>query len=100
MEGRSRLHVSRMLNDLVDSTCRHFAAEEQRLREAAYPDLLSHKMEHYKLKDQVTDFLEEFDAGDGTVRVQMMDFLRDWLVGHINGADKKYAPHLRGHAGL
>ena len=100
LEGKNKVLVSRILNDLVDSTRRHFAAEERRMQEAAYPDFLSHKMEHYKLKHQVTDFLEEFDAGDGAISVQMMDFLKDWLVRHINGADKKYTPHLRAHAGL
>ncbi len=26
--------------------------------------------------------------------VDVMDFLKDWLVKHIMGADKRYVPHL------
>jgi hemerythrin len=44
----------------------------------------------------VGNFKQRFAAGDATVAMELMDFLKDWLVNHINGTDRKYVPFLKG----
>jgi hemerythrin len=45
---------------------------------------------------QVVDIQNKFKAGEAMVSMELMTFLKDWLVNHIQGTDKKYSSFLRG----
>ena len=57
-----------------------------------YPDLASQKREHAAFTDQVMAFKKDFDSGKVALSVQLTSFLKNWLVQHISGSDKKYGP--------
>lgn len=83
------------LDDLVDYTRYHFQREEGLMAEHGYPDLVAHKGEHEKMIAKVEQFLIAYQEQGHDALEGVADFLKDWLVHHINGTDKAYSPFLR-----
>jgi methyl-accepting chemotaxis protein len=85
-----------ILNELVDYTVTHFGYEEKIMREYNYDDLVDHQKKHAELISKVSDFQKQFGQGNAMLTMDLMDFLKGWLVNHIKGSDRKYAPFLKG----
>ena len=83
-----------VLSSLIKYTKSHFAAEEGLLLANQYPDLASHKAEHERFTQTIMEFQGRFQRNEVAMTIDVMDFLKDWLVKHIMGVDKKYVPHL------
>jgi len=52
---------------------------------------------HAKLVGQVLELKEQFEKGQAILTQSVIEFLQDWLINHIKGEDKRYAPHLIRH---
>jgi len=80
---------------LIDYTRTHFAREEQLMSGHGYPDFEAHQAEHKKMIALVEDRMAEHrEQGHHEALVEMVDFLRDWLINHINGTDQAYSGFL------
>ena len=90
--GKEAAVLEGLLAELVAYARTHFACEERMLRAAGYPRLSDHQAAHEKLTRQVMEFQERFRAGK--VALPGLGFLRDWLVGQIQGTDKCYASYI------
>jgi hemerythrin len=86
--------VEAILDELVDYTRTHFAVEECLLRLFEYDGYDEHKAIHDKIVERVQAFQAQFKGGDQKVGMELLYFLKDWLMDHIHKVDKKYAPHL------
>ncbi|NJB67362.1 hemerythrin-like metal-binding protein [Desulfobaculum xiamenense] len=95
--GHGRDVIKGILAELVDYTVYHFGTEEKYFDRFGYADTASHKRIHKKFTDTVADFAAKYTSGTADVSTEIMDFLRDWLTGHIKGTDKKYSSFLREH---
>lgn len=95
-QGKQRSLV--ILNELTEYTTTHFGYEEQLMREHKYKDLANHTVKHVELTRKVEEFRNAFAKGNAMLNMDLMDFLKDWLVNHIKGMDKAYAPVIRGEA--
>ena len=91
-QGNAMLGV--VLQSLITYTATHFKDEEQVMQANGYPDLARHKGEHEKLVKQVLDLQQKFQGGGSVLTLTVMSFLKDWLVTHIQGEDKKYGVFL------
>ena len=96
--GQGKASLGRILDRLVQYTSVHFAHEERLMRLHDYPDFAAHKAEHDALVRQVLKFQEDFTSGRATITVQLLQFLRDWLLKHVQGSDLRYAPYLKQRA--
>ncbi|WP_305043319.1 bacteriohemerythrin [Geoalkalibacter sp.] len=83
-----------ILAQLVDYTQKHFFEEERMMKSHGYPDFEEHKAAHAHLVSQVGDFQKKFKAGKVSVSSDLFNFLKGWLINHIQGTDKKYGPYL------
>jgi hemerythrin len=83
-----------ILANLIKYTKSHFAAEEGLLKANQYPDFVNHKPEHERFTQTIVEFQGRFQRNEVAMTIDVMDFLKDWLVKHIMGVDKKYVPHL------
>jgi hemerythrin len=92
--GKGNETVGRILRELVSYTVTHFADEEQLLSRHDFFDLEAHKSEHDQLSRQVMDLQQKFEAGQAILTLNVMMFLKDWLMKHIQGDDKKYGDYL------
>jgi len=87
-----------VLASLVDYTVEHFRAEEEYMASQGYPGLAEHKRLHAELLGRVKDLRRRHAAGEHQVVLDLVLFLRTWLVRHIQGADAQYASHGRSRA--
>ena len=94
---KSNSAMGAILDRLVDYTASHFATEEKLFAQFGYPEEKAHVELHRKLVAQVVDIQKKFKAGDAMLSMELMTFLKEWLVKHIQGTDKKYSSFLREH---
>lgn len=95
MSGQTKLVMGSTLGQLVQYTLKHFAWEEDMLRQRRYPELAQHRIIHEQFTARVHELRLDFESGKLAMGVEVMDFLQKWLVGHIEGTDRKYATYLR-----
>lgn len=82
--------MGKTLKDLIDYTITHFAHEEENMANQTYPDFFKHKKEHDELIKKVQDYKTQIESGKTTISLSIMNFLKEWLMGHILGTDMKY----------
>jgi hemerythrin len=81
-----------ILKALADYAVLHFQAEEAMLAAADSELLGEQKAAHQAFVKKVQDFRARFDQGQVGLSLEMMNFLKDWLVRHIQQNDQKYKP--------
>ena len=89
--GKAKDALSKILDELITYTKTHFADEEAEFKKHSYPGYLVQKNEHEKLTNEVVKFYEEFKNGKTNLSIEMISFLKDWLLNHILITDKKYS---------
>lgn len=93
--GKSKEVMAEILNKLIDYTGFHFAAEEKYFKLYNYPDAEAHKAQHQQFVAKVSNFKTDFTVGKVMLSMEVMDFLKNWLIQHISQTDKKYGPFLK-----
>ncbi|HEY9164255.1 MAG TPA: bacteriohemerythrin [Magnetovibrio sp.] len=90
--------VDAVLDALIEYTQDHFAREETVMEACGYPMLLEHQTVHRNLAAKVTGLAKTWrNSEDPEVMVELLDFLRGWLVKHIMETDKQITPYTKGH---
>ncbi|HKF47279.1 MAG TPA: bacteriohemerythrin [Terracidiphilus sp.] len=97
LEGKEKAVTGSLLGMLVKYTHEHFLAEEGLMARANYPKLAEHKSQHRNLTDQVQKFAERYQRGELAINVDLLMFLRNWLLNHIQKTDREYGPWLTRH---
>jgi methyl-accepting chemotaxis protein len=94
-DKKGKREIEAILEELLTYTDFHFKAEERLMTQAEYSDLDHHKILHKELVRQVLDFINSFKAGKQEISSDIMDFLKNWLLNHINKEDRKYGPAMK-----
>ena len=90
LEEQGRDVLGEILARLVDHTRGHFAREEAVMERHAYPGLGAHRREHALLIVQVLEIQRIFEkSADQALNNEMLTFLKDWLIDHIQESDGK-----------
>jgi hemerythrin len=89
-QGRSKEVIEKTLKGLAEYTRTHFANEERMFDRYGYPEAVSHKAQHAEFIRRVAEFQDKLAKGSVTLGVDVMGFLTQWLVKHIQGSDQKY----------
>lgn len=84
------------LDELVDYTKTHFNYEEGLMRDNDYPDFEPHKAQHETMFKKVEEVLAEYEQDHDTAMSNAVEYLKSWLINHINGTDKEYSSYLIG----
>jgi len=88
--------LSKILGGLVNYAVSHLKYEEELLGKAGYPSLAEHKKEHERLIKQVLKIKVKYrEGGDEALSTEVLNFLRKWLLNHIQGSDREYSPYLQ-----
>ncbi len=89
-ERRTKEVVGDVIKELVDYALTHFLTEERYFEKYRYPKTVEHKHEHDSFAGKVSEFQKKYNEGRLALSIDIMDFLKDWLITHIQGSDKKY----------
>ncbi len=93
LDSRSKSVFEQLLNELVSYTQEHFGTEEKLFAQFDYPETDDHKKEHKFFVQELMKFTRGFYEG-GTeflLSADIVAFLVNWLVNHIQTTDKKYS---------
>ena len=84
-EGKTKQAITPILDALIDYTAVHFKREEEIMATGNFPDLASHKKLH------------QFRSSNAnTLAIETLEFVKKWLIDHIQKSDRAYAPYVRG----
>lgn len=92
--GKGKEVVGKILEEMVQYTQTHFAAEERLMRQYGYPEYEQHKLAHDRFVEKVKDLQARNAAGQIALSAEVFTSLKDWLVNHIQTVDRRYAPFL------
>jgi hemerythrin-like metal-binding protein len=82
--------LANILTELSKYTKTHFQTEEVYFKTFNYPETKAHIVEHENFIKKISDFQESLKADDACLSIEIMKFLRDWLVNHILKTDMQY----------
>ncbi|WP_165175359.1 bacteriohemerythrin [Desulfovibrio sp. ZJ369] len=92
--NRTGEELRAIVKKLRDYTASHFSEEEKLFAPSAYPGTAEHKEIHRKFVARLDEFEEQLKNGTATVSMDLLSFLKDWLINHIAGTDPGYVPYL------
>jgi len=82
--------ISKLLKQLTVYTLKHFSTEESYMVEFNYPEFQYHKEEHHDFSNKVIEYCNRVIEGDCHVANEILEYLKQWLINHIQITDKKY----------
>jgi len=86
-----------VLDELVDYSIYHFAAEEHWMREQHFPGLELQMQDHAGFIRRIADIVRDYHSGKSNVDLVVLNFLTDWLVEHILEKDAVYGTYVATH---
>ncbi len=92
--GKGKEILSKVLFELINYVNTHFKTEEEYMVKYSYEEYEQHRYEHEKLTDEVKRFYQDFNTGKAVLSIQIMNFLRNWLMDHILIKDKHLGKFL------
>jgi hemerythrin len=97
MNKQGKQVVKKILDELAEYTVTHFTYEEKYMLEFKFVGYMGHKKEHDAFVAKVKDFIAEYEANKLGLSLELLTFLRDWIVNHIMGTDKGYTSTFHKH---
>ncbi len=83
-----------ILNEMTGYTFEHFETEERYMKEFNFPENLTHRKEHNNFIDNVLYYKNKVVGGDSQIINEILEYLKQWLVYHIEISDKKYSDYF------
>jgi hemerythrin len=94
-QGVGVKELGNALNELLEYAVVHFMTEEAYMEKYSYPGIGPHKSVHKEFRERFYKLHKEFHEGKPVITAEVVEYLRDWLKGHVLNMDQKYAPHLK-----
>jgi hemerythrin-like metal-binding protein len=91
-EGIDNQYLETLFSELEKYAVYHFDYEERFMELYGFKGYKEHKQEHESFKKKIGDYKQSLDAGKTKDIIDLVTFLKDWLLKHIMGTDQKYAP--------
>ncbi|HET9551739.1 MAG TPA: hemerythrin family protein [Anaeromyxobacteraceae bacterium] len=85
-EGAGPAALDELLSELAAYADYHFSAEEAVLDRCGYPGLEQQRAEHRRFRADLARLV----AQETPSVLATLTFTRDWLLGHVLGADRRY----------
>ena len=87
--------LHKILESLTDYASYHFDLEESWMSQVGYPKQEDHVLEHKRFIYKLYDLNKQFTDDKSFLAMEIVTFLRRWLLDHILNADAKYGAFIR-----
>ncbi len=94
--GKAGEIMGAVIDDLVEYTRIHFKNEEDLMQRHGYPKLAEQQQAHREFVAKVQSMAAEAREKKIGLALRAADFLKKWLIGHIQGMDKQYSAYFAG----
>jgi len=84
-----------VLEELIDYASYHFNIEELWMEKNHYSKLDQHSAEHNKFHTAMIDFKRDYSQGTLNISLDILIFLKSWLIGHILKTDSEYGTFIK-----
>ncbi len=82
--------VLAILDQMTEYILKHFETEEHYMREFNFPGLESHRNEHIDFTNTTIDYKIRAVGGDYKIINEIIEYLMEWIVNHIQVIDRQY----------
>ena len=83
--------LNKLIIELEKYTVYHFSYEEKYMKLYNYEGFKEHKNEHDRLIERIKGYKSIVSKDNKAAVLEFASFLKDWLLKHIMGTDKKYS---------
>ena len=99
-DEEEQAYFKSVVEKAVDYVRVHFATEEKIMRQTGYAGYEEHKKAHETFVAAVLDNARAFQKEKKINLEEFCVFLKDWVLTHVAGQDKKYFSHFRKNISL
>ncbi len=86
--------IGKLITEMREYTETHFKAEEELFLSYGYKESEKHIQTHKSFIAKVNDLEKRYKEGKLIISFEITNFLKSWLVNHIQKTDKKYAKFI------
>ena len=90
-QGQGQNVLAGIMVELSDYTKNHFSHEENVMKKYGYPGLTEQKKAHEEFIGKLTDAQDQYNNGNVSLSIPMMNFLWSWVQNHIKKMDQNYS---------
>jgi hemerythrin len=90
----SPVDLGNLLDELTNYAQIHFSYEEQLLEKYKYHGLDGQITEHRFYERKVEELRGRLATSEEKVKAELIAFVADWWMGHIQGSDRDYSRYL------
>ena len=92
--GQGDVAVAGVVGKMRRYAQEHFRTEESAMTDTRYPARESHMIEHDAFIEKMLDMEQNVGRPGSVSASEVRDFLRHWLMEHIQGTDKLLGKHI------
>ncbi|MGR3175586.1 MAG: bacteriohemerythrin [Candidatus Scalindua sp.] len=89
--------IKEVLNEITIYALAHFTTEEIYMIKFNYPEYQYHREEHLAFSIKTMTNLDKVIEGDCQKANEILESLKQWLINHIQGTDRKYVDYFKAH---
>ncbi|MFP4025328.1 MAG: bacteriohemerythrin [Thiohalospira sp.] len=82
--------LKEIIKELEKYTVYHFTYEEKFMKLYDFEDYKAHKSEHGQFIEKIKSYKETLSKENKSEVIEFVTFMKNWLLKHIMGTDKKY----------
>ncbi|HYW45766.1 MAG TPA: hemerythrin family protein [Bryobacteraceae bacterium] len=97
LTGAGAERLKPMLDALMACAEGHFAHEERLMRAARYSAYAWHKRQHDGVRTRMQQFIGAMEQGEAEDPELLLEYLSDWIKGHMSLTDRMMGAYLRNH---
>lgn len=96
-QGKGNTVMADILKKLQDYTVTHFKKEEEYMQKFGYSGLAEQKKQHTLFIQKLSDYQISLSDKKLGLSIEVMTFLKDWLITHIQQVDTNYSETFHSH---
>ncbi len=82
--------LKELLEEMTKYSLEHFETEEAYMIKFDYPGCRYHSQEYYDFFSKIITYLDKEVNGDYHISNELIEYLKQWLVNHIQVSDRQY----------